>query len=289
MILFSTLLGLSWNLLGGYAGQISFGHSAFLGVGAYTTLLLYLKLSLSPFIGIFIGGIFAVIIAIPIGILCFRLRGPYFSLSTLAVAEILRLLALNLDKLTSGPQGLLITNLPSVEMLGIIINWEKKLPFFYIISLIVLFGMFLTYFVSKSRLGAYLIAIKEDIDSAEAVGINTVYTRVVALGLSAFLVGLAGGFYGIYFRYIDPDAVFSIAMSVEMVFVAVVGGIATTGGPIVGAIALVIISEIFRTKFQVGHLIFYGLFMMIVIRYMPEGIWGRLRTFYKSKNDSKKI
>mgnify|MGYP003341274706 FL=1 len=143
--------------------------------------------------------------------------------------------------------------------------------------------MILTYFVSNSRLGAYLVAIKEDIDSAEAVGINTVYTRVIALALSAFLVGLAGGFYALYYRYIDPDAVFSIAISVEMVFIAIVGGIATTGGPIVGAIVLVLISELFRTKFQVGHLIFYGLFMMVVIRYLPEGIWGKIIKILNNK------
>jgi len=283
MILFSTLIGLAWNLLGGYAGQVSFGHSAFLGVGAYTTMILYLKLGISPWLALLAGGLVSVVIAIPIGLLCFRLRGPYFSLSTLAVAEILRLVALNWESLTAGPQGMLITFLPQLEILSYLIDWEKKIFFYYIIAALTFFGMALTYFVSNSRLGAYLVAIKEDIDSAEAVGINTVYTRVVALALSALLVGLAGGFYAVYYRYIDPDAVFSIALSVEMVFIAIVGGIATTGGPIVGAIVLVLISELFRTKFQVGHLIFYGLFMMVVIRYLPEGIWGKIIKILNTK------
>jgi len=283
MILFSTLIGLAWNLLGGYAGQVSFGHSAFLGVGAYTTMILYLKLGISPWLALLAGGLASVVIAIPIGLLCFRLRGPYFSLSTLAVAEILRLVALNWESLTAGPQGMLITFLPQLEILSYLIDWEKKIFFYYIIAALTFFGMALTYFVSNSRLGAYLVAIKEDIDSAEAVGINTVYTRVVALALSALLVGLAGGFYAVYYRYIDPDAVFSIALSVEMVFIAIVGGIATTGGPIVGAIVLVLISELFRTKFQVGHLIFYGLFMMVVIRYLPEGIWGKIIKILNTK------
>ena len=283
MILFSTLIGLAWNLLGGYAGQVSFGHSAFLGVGAYTTMILYLKLGISPWLALLAGGLVSVVIAIPIGLLCFRLRGPYFSLSTLAVAEILRLVALNWESLTAGPQGMLITFLPQLEILSYLIDWEKKIFFYYIIAALTFFGMALTYFVSNSRLGAYLVAIKEDIDSAEAVGINTVYTRVVALALSALLVGLAGGFYAVYYRYIDPDAVFSIALSVEMVFIAIVGGIATTGGSIVGAIVLVLISELFRTKFQVGHLIFYGLFMMVVIRYLPEGIWGKIIKILNTK------
>ena len=118
---------------------------------------------------------------------------------------------------------------------------------------------------------------RPDAVDTDQCGIDTVKTRVIALVLSAFFVGLGGGFYSIYFRYIDPDAVFSISYSVEMVFIAVVGGIATTGGPIVGAVFLVTLSEIFRDHFKSGHLIFYGLFMMLIIRYMPEGIWGRCR------------
>ncbi len=285
MVLFSTLLGLSWNLLGGFAGQVSFGHSAFLGLGAYSTLLLYLKLGLSPWFGLLAGGAVAMAVAVPIGLICFRLRGPYFSLATLAVAEIIRLVALNWDDLTAGPQGLIITHLPATSILGQTVNWESKLPFYYLIAVLALLGMGLTHLVARSRLGAYLLAVREDLESAEAVGIDTVRTRVLALALSALLVGLAGGFYGLYFRYIDPDAVFSVALSVEMVFIAVVGGIATTAGPIVGAIVLVGISETFRTQFQSGHLIFYGLFMMLVIRYLPDGIWGRVRLALKQARE----
>jgi branched-chain amino acid transport system permease protein len=122
-----------------------------------------------------------------------------------------------------------------------------------------------------------LTAVREDIDSAEGIGIDTVRVRLLALALSAFVAALAGGFYALYFRYIDPDAVFAVSLSVEMIFIAVIGGLATTAGPIVGAVVLVTISEVFRERFQAGHLIFYGLFMMLVIRYLPEGIWGRLR------------
>jgi len=277
MVLFWTLLGASWNLLGGFAGQVSFGHATFLGIGAYTTMLFFLSLQLSPWLGMLAGGVLGALFALPIGLICFRLRGPYFSLATLAVAEIVRLVALNWEQLTAGPMGLLITTLPQISIAGRIIDWESKLPFYYLAVALTLFAMGLTYAVSRSRLGAYLTAVREDIDSAEAAGIDTVRTRVVALVLSAFVVGLAGGFYALYFRYIDPDAVFAISLSVEMVFIAVVGGLATTAGPIVGALVLVGIGEIFRERFQVGHLIFYGLFMMFIIRYLPEGIWGRLR------------
>jgi len=277
MVLMWTALGAAWNILGGFAGQVSFGHATFLGAGAYTTMILYLKLGLSPWYGIIAGGIVAAFIALPIGFICFRLRGPYFALSTLAVAEIVRLVALNWESLTAGPVGLLITTLPEVSFLGTPVNWESKTPFYYIGLLIALAALLLTAVMSRTRMGAYLLAIREDIDSAEAIGINTVQVRVAALSLSALLAGAAGGFYAMYFRYVDPDAVFSVSLSVEMVFIAVVGGLTTVFGPLLGAVFLVTLGETFREHFLVGHLIFYGVFMMVAIRYMPEGIWGKLR------------
>jgi len=277
MVLMWTVLGAAWNILGGFAGQVSFGHATFLGAGAYTTMILYLKLGVAPWFGIVVGGVVAALIALPIGFICFRLRGPYFALSTLAVAEIVRLVALNWESLTAGPVGLLITTLPEVSFLGNSVDWESKTPFYYIAVVIALTAVLSTAVLSRTRMGAYLLAIREDIDSAEAIGINTVLVRVGALSLSAFLAGVAGGFYAMYLRYIDPDAVFSISLSVEMVFIAVVGGLTTVFGPLSGAIFLVTLGETFREHFLVGHLIFYGAFMMVAIRYMPEGIWGKLR------------
>ncbi|MEW6261891.1 MAG: branched-chain amino acid ABC transporter permease [Thermodesulfobacteriota bacterium] len=283
MVLMWTVLGAAWNVLGGYAGQVSFGHATFLGAGAYTTMLLYLKLGLAPWYGLILGGLAAALLALPIGFICFRLRGPYFALSTLAVAEIIRLVALNWESFTNGPVGLLITHLPEVSFGGRPINWESKEPFYFIIAAVAVFSIVATRIMSRSRLGAYLLALREDIDSAEAIGINTVQVRVAALALSAFLAGAAGGFYALYLRYIDPDAVFSIALSVEMVFIAVVGGLATVAGPLIGAVFLVTLGETFRERFLVGHLIFYGLFMMLAIRYMPDGIWGRVLSWFGSR------
>ena len=283
MVLMWTVLGAAWNILGGFAGQVSFGHATFLGAGAYTTMILYLKLGIAPWFGIIAGGAVAALIALPIGFICFRLRGPYFALSTLAVAEIVRLVALNWESLTAGPVGLLITTLPQVSLLGSPINWESKTPFYYIAVVIALAAVLATAVMSRTRMGAYLLAIREDIDSAEAIGINTVQVRVAALSLSAFLAGVAGGFYAMYLRYIDPDAVFAISLSVEMVFIAVVGGLTTVFGPLIGAIFLVTLGETFRERFLVGHLIFYGAFMMIAIRFMPEGIWGKLRLLLSTR------
>jgi branched-chain amino acid transport system permease protein len=276
LVLMWTLLGASWNVLGGFAGQVSFGHAALFGVGAYTTIILFLRLGIAPWWGIPLGGVMAALVSLPLGLICFRLRGPYFSLSTLAVAEILRLVALNWDAVTNGPEGMLITTLPPAPLLGDV-NWEAKEPFYLSIVVLAFVALLATNAVKRSRLGAYLVAIRENEDAAEAVGIDTVRAKVVTLAISAFLAGLGGGFYAFYFRYVDPDAVLAIALSMEMVFIAIVGGLATVGGPLIGAVFLISIGETVRGHFQVGHLVFYGLFMMLVIRYMPEGIWGRVQ------------
>lgn len=275
LVLMWTLLGAAWNVLGGFAGQVSFGHASLFGVGAYTTIILLLKAGIAPWWGIPLGGLAAALVSLPLGALCFRLRGPYFSLSTLAVAEILRLVALNWESVTNGPEGYLITHLPPFPLLGARVDWESKEPFYLAVVVLTFGALLATHAVKRSRLGAYLVAIREDEDAAEAVGIDTVRAKVVTFAISAFLAGMGGGFYAFYFRYVDPDAVLSISLSMEMVFIAVVGGLGTVGGPFIGAVFLTTIGETVRDHFQTGHLVFYGLFMMLVIRFMPEGIWGR--------------
>jgi branched-chain amino acid transport system permease protein len=270
-----TVLGAAWNVLGGFAGQVSFGHASLFGIGAYVTIILYLKAGVAPWWGIPLGGLAAAAASLPIGLICFRLRGPYFSLSTLAVAELLRLVALNWEWATNGPVGFLITALPPLSILGHAVNWEAKVPFYAVAAFLMLFALASTAWLRRSRLGAYLAAIRENEDAAEAVGVDTVRSKVLTLALSAFLAGAGGGFYAFYFRYIDPDAVLNIGLSMEMVFIAMVGGLGTVGGPLIGAVFLTTVGEAVRERFQVGHLIFYGLFMMLVIRFLPEGIWGR--------------
>lgn len=287
-VLMWTLLGTAWNVLGGFAGQVSFGHAALFGVGAYTTIILYLKLGIAPWWGIPLGGLAAAAMSLPLGLVCFRLRGPYFSLATLASAEIVRLVALNWESLTAGPVGLLITELPPVTLLGERVNWEAKEPFYVAVAALALVAVAATAWLRASRLGAFLAAIRENEDAAEAVGIDTVRAKVLTLALSAFLAGLAGGFYALYFRYVDPDAVIAIAISMETVFIAMVGGLGTIFGPFVGAVFLTAVGETVRERFQVGHLIFYGLFMMLAIRFMPEGIWGRVHRLVTRRAEARR-
>jgi branched-chain amino acid transport system permease protein len=277
LVLMWTVLGAAWNVLGGFAGQVSFGHAALFAIGAYATVILYLKAGIPPWWGIPVGGLAAALASLPIGLVCFRLRGPYFSLSTLAVAELVRLVALNWESVTAGPVGYLITSLPPLRILGRDVNWEGKAPFYAAAAILALVALLATAWLRASRLGAYLVAIRENEDAAEAVGIDTAQAKVLTLALSAFLAGMGGGFYAFYFRYVDPDAVAGIALSMEMVFIAMVGGLGTVAGPLIGAVFLTTVGEAVRERFQVGHLVFYGLFMMLVIRFMPEGIWGRAR------------
>ncbi len=272
-----TLLGEAWNALGGYAGQVSFGHAAFFGVGAYVTIILFLQAGLPPWWGIFLGGAAAAAFAVPFGLVTFRLRGPYFSLATLAVAELTKLVALNWEWATTGSTGYLITQLPPLRLLGVTVDWESKVPFYLGALGLMALSMASLAALARSRLGAWLVAIRENDEAAEAVGIDTVRAKVLTLALSAFLAGLGGGFYAFYFRYVDPDAVLNIGLSMEMVFIAMVGGLGTVGGPFIGAVFLTAVGETVRERFQVGHLVFYGLFMMLVIRFLPEGIWGRAR------------
>lgn len=278
MVFMWTILGSAWNVLGGFAGQVSFGHAALFGIGAYTTIILFLRAGVAPWWGIPLGGVAAALGSVPVGLICFRLRGPYFSLATLAVAELTKLVALNWEWLTNGPIGFLITTLPPLTIGGRPVDWESKGPFYCLVSLLMLVALSSTAWLRRSRLGAFLVAIKEDEDAAQAVGIDTVRAKVLTLALSGFLAGLGGGFYAFYFRYVDPDAVLNIGLSMEMVFIAIVGGLGSVVGPLIGAVFLTTVGEAVRARFQVGHLIFYGLFMMIVIRFLPEGIWGRIRS-----------
>jgi branched-chain amino acid transport system permease protein len=272
-----TVLGEAWNALGGYAGQVSFGHAAFFGVGAYVTIILLLKAGIAPWWGIPLGGLAAATFAVPFGLLTFRLKGPYFSLATLAVAELTKLVALNWEWATNGSTGYLITTLPPLRLFGHTVDWETKAPFYAVALVLMAASMGAVALLSRSRLGAWLTAIRENEEAAEAVGVDTVRAKVLTLALSASLAGAGGGFYAFYFRYVDPDAVLNLGLSMEMVFIAMVGGLGTVVGPLVGAVFLTTVGEAVREKFQVGHLVFYGLFMMLVIRFLPEGIWGRVR------------
>ena len=262
------VLGQSWNLLGGFTGQISYGHAAFFGVGAYATGIL-VKSGGNPataWWGLLLGGLAASAVAAVIGWICFRLRGSYFSLSVLALAEVLRLVAVNFKELTNGAEGILF--IPA---------FTQKAAYYYIVFAIAALNFLAIRWIMRSRPGFYFLAIREDQDCAESLGIDTTKYKLLSLLISAFFTGVAGSFYMNYMGFIDPGIVFSIAdISIMMILVTMLGGAATTWGPPVGAVVFILVSEIFRVWVGAGHLIFFGVLIITIIIFFPNGIVGTL-------------
>ena len=269
-------LGLAWNLVGGYAGQLSLGHAAYFGVGAYGLALLS-KAGISPWLSLFFGVVLAVISAAIIGLVCFRLRGPYFALCTIAFAEVLRLIAKNLPDVTGGDVG---TQVP-------LLFTRSSIKSFYISGvLLTAFAFILTAWIERSKFGYYLMAIREDEDTAMSVGVNTSRIKLWSLLISAAITAIGGALYASLFLFIVPDQVMSIDMSVEIAIVPMLGGAGTLFGPVIGSIVLETAAEIFKSVFQEAHLLIYGALVVIVVIFLPEGIAGtivnKLRFFKKA-------
>jgi branched-chain amino acid transport system permease protein len=279
------IIGSSWNLLAGYTGQVSFGHAIFFGVGAYTAGILVTKLHISAWWGLLFGGPVAMVIALFVGWICFRLRGPYFALATLAGGEIIRLVATNWESLTDGMVGILIIQ-----------SFRSKLPYYYIILLLAAACIYVIHLVMKSKWGYYFVSIREDQDAAESLGINTTLYKNVSLLISAFFAGTAGAFYMNYMAFIDPHVVFSLHyISIMAILVGIVGGVATIMGPAVGAFIMVGVQETFRSAFfglapkwiSQGHALVFGLIVIFVIMFMANGVvgdWGKIKkTLFRIK------
>lgn len=276
LVLLWIVLGESWNLIGGYTGQISYGHAAFFGVGAYTTGLIYQATNNAALAwwGLLAGGMAAALLAIVIGWICFRLRGPYFGLSVLALAEVLRLVATNWKDLTNGAEGILF--IPA---------FTSKAAYFYIMTGILAATVLVMLYVVRSKLGYYFLAIREDQDAAESLGINTTKYKLIALMISAFFTGVGGSFYMNYFGYIDPGIVFNLQnISILMILIAILGGVATIWGPVVGAALYILIAEVFRVWIGSGHLVFFGALIIVIVIYFPNGIVGALNEFVATRH-----
>ncbi|HKP87370.1 MAG TPA: branched-chain amino acid ABC transporter permease [Blastocatellia bacterium] len=281
LILLYVALGSAWNILGGFAGQLSLGHAAFFGIGAYTAAIIASKSALSPWWAIVLGPVVVLPVAVVVGWVCFRLRGPYFTLATIAVGEMVRLVALNWRELTGGAVGVVIR--PSV------FSGTSKIPYYYVILAIAAATVALCYRISRRKIGYFLMAIREDEETAESIGINTTRYKLVALGMSAMLTAVCGAFYANYFLFVDPTIVLPLALSVEIVLIAIIGGLGTVAGPAVGAVLLRLASEAFRnltagTKYEQAHVLIYGALLIIVILFMPDGLMGGFQKLFRPKN-----
>lgn len=269
-------LGLAWNLVGGYTGQLSLGHAAYFGVGAYS-LALFSKTGISPWVSVVLGVILAIVSAALIGSVSFRLRGPYFALCTIAFAEVLRLVAKNLPNVTGGDVG---TQVPQLFV-------QSSIKSFYISAVVLTAGAFaLTAWIERSKFGYYLMAIREDQDTAMAVGVNASRCKLWILLISAAITAVGGALYASLFLFIVPDQVLPMEMSTEIAIVAMLGGAGTLFGPIIGSIVLETAAEMFKNIFKEAHLLIYGVLIVIVVLFLPEGIVGtisnKLRIFKKA-------
>jgi branched-chain amino acid transport system permease protein len=280
-ILLFAFIGTAWNLLGGYARQFSLGHAAFFGLGAYTSTLLQIDLGVSPWIGMAAGGGVAMLASLPIGWLCFRLRGPYFTIATIATAQVLMLIFLKLRDFAWGAEGTTIPNLGDAPLM---MQFEGKAPYYYIVLGLLGVALGITARIERSRIGYYLVAIGEDEDAAEAVGINVPRIKRDIYMISSFLTALAGTFYTQYIYFIDPQTAFNFSVSIEAALVSIVGGVGTLLGPVVGTVLLETTSALLQSWLgnSVGgvQLTVYSLILMAVILWRPTGIMGYAAELY---------
>jgi branched-chain amino acid transport system permease protein len=299
LLFLAVIQGQAWNILGGYAGQHSLGHAAYFGLGAYITVMLMEQNQISPFVGIWLGVIVAATVSLLIGAITFRLRGPYFVLASISVAEIIRLLALHFKDVTRGAEGFLLSEVPVLQLGALHIDFLGKRPFYFAAFIVALITTALSYAVQQSKIGYYLQAVREDQDAAHSIGINLQAYKCLALVISAGFTAWAGGFYALFVKFIDPDTVFGLDVSVQILLTCIVGGIGTLLGPALGALVLVPLSEILRNpkglvqlglvasdssivrvieeRFSNAHSFVYGLLLVVIILFAPEGLFGVLK------------
>ena len=271
MALFYAFIGQSWNISGGFAGQLSFGHVAFFGVGAYASTIMQLRFGWSPWLGLPVSALAGAVVGGVIAVLSFRagLKGSYFALITLAFAEVLRIVT-NSVSFTGGGLGLLIPMKASATNF----QFAERSGFYFVILMLAAGSVALAEWLRRSRFGAQLAAIRENEDSAKALGINVFREKVKVMLLSGAISGMGGCFFAQYFLYIDPLVVFGVDKSVEMLLVSMIGGAGTVYGPLVGALLLASISDITRVLTQVQglSLVLYGSLLVVIIAYLPNGL-----------------
>jgi branched-chain amino acid transport system permease protein len=260
LIFINATLAVSWNVIGGYAGQISLGNAAFFGIGTYATAILW-KAGLTPYLGMIMGGVFAMGLALIITP-AFRLRGVYFAISTLIFNEIIRVWMINWTDVTGGASGIILP-LPS--------NYSI-LPYYFLGLFLMLACIIFAYKLSVSKTGLAFITIREDEDASRSLGVNIFKYKTLALLFSAFFFGVAGGLHVSYLFIAEPHSVFSITWSVAPVFMVIVGGVGTIAGPIIGAIIYSLLSEVLVGIGEI-HLVVFGSLLILVILFAPGGIY----------------
>ncbi len=276
LTLYAALLGQAWNILGGFAGQFSFGHALFFGFGAYAQALAQMQWGINPWVAVWLAMGLAALVGVGVGALSFRygLKGSYFALVTLAFAEVCRILAVSFE-FTGAGVGLM---LPLKVSLGNL-QFADKRGYVYVLLALVVAALLVTWWLQHSRLGAYMQAVRDNDEAAQAVGVKPMPVKIWAIGLSGAFMGAAGAVYVQIYQYIDPSIAFGPHVSVEALVAAIVGGMGTLWGPIWGALVLHIVSDLTRNLFGALpglNMVIYGAVLVLIVMFAPRGIagWG---------------
>lgn len=285
------LLGVFWNLSSGISGQFSFGHAAYFGIGAYAAAFLSVDMGVNPWVAAAVGGLAAMLGGFCIGFLTFRyrLKDVYFALATFAIAELLRLLVIRFEPLYAGV-GYRMPLLPNAGWANIQFA-PADAEYYYIALTILSLALAGTIALLQGRIGFRIVAVREDEEAAAAIGINPTYHKVLALMLSAFGTGLVGALYFFYQLFIDPDIAFGPTISIQAILCAIIGGVGTIWGPVLGAGILILISEVSTSltrgppellSFLAGRsgldMVIYGLMLIAILLILPRGLYGTLTT-----------
>ncbi|MGB3718433.1 MAG: branched-chain amino acid ABC transporter permease [Hyphomicrobiaceae bacterium] len=262
----------AWDILGGWTGQVSLGHAFFVGLGAYVVALGQNRYGLAPWWTILIAMAAAAALAYLWGRITFGLRGPYFTLSTIAFAEIFRLIAINEKWLTGGATGVFIATLPEPFGIDLFSRWTQ----YYLALVFAVVTVSLVAFISARKFGYEMRAVREDENSAMAAGINPTAVKLKAFMLSGALTAVGGGIYGIFLSFLEPHVLFYVLLSVQIALTAIIGGRGTVWGPAAGALLLVVAGEVFRTTFAQANLLIYGMLILAVVLFLPRGVVGEL-------------
>ena len=286
MIMLFAYWGTSWNIISGFAGQMSLGHAAFAGIGAYTSTVLFINYGLSPWLGMLVGGVIAGGFGLLIGYPCFKLRGTYFTLATIAFLNVIRILVLANQTVLGfdirGAQGLSVPwrgdSLANMQFLS-------KTPYFYLILALLLLVVLISYLIKESRMGYYLAAIKTNQEAANSLGVNVTRYKLVAQFISVFFTAIGGSFYAQFILFIDPQRLLGFDLSLEIAIIALIGGQGSVLGPVLGAFILVPVAELTRAHIS-GELaalpvILYGLSLMVIIYYLPEGVHKYIARWFR--------
>ena len=267
----------AWNVAGGYAGQVSLGHSAFFGIGAYSAALMATRWNASPWLGMLAGVVLAMGAGLVIGYLSNRLKGPYFALATIAFSQVLLIVASRWRGFTAGSEGVPVPFRPGLWTLG----FASKVSWVYLVLCLALAVYLVQVYLEHSRIGYQLAGVREDEDAAQALGIPSRRLKVMAVAASAALTSVCGTLWAQYVGFVDPFYVFSVDLSIRFALNAIIGGIGTAMGPFIGSILITSLETFLRAAFSdirgglVGiYLIIYGCLLIVVVRLIPQGLVG---------------